>query len=410
MAAAHAPVPTAQNNRVASEMVAASGISPRLWRLYAQAWLICLLFPMLTLVQLRLALAQWLLAGSGLVLFAVCYTALMSVHPLRLQEQARWPPPRALALISGLVALVLAQSFAYGSSFLWVLVGVSAMAGVILPPRSAFVVAMLLTLVTLGSAVGLAGGLRGADWPQIIPLVLLVRGLGLDMAGIARLSGALREVHAARGELARMAVVEERLRMARELHDLLGHTLAMVSLKSELAQRLVDHDPARAAQEMREVGQAARRTLREVRLVVAGMQQPQLATELGSARQLLEAAGIACQIERSTAALPAPIDALLAWTVREGVTNIIRHSRAGWCRIQIAHTDGGVSAELANDGAPAREQGSSAEPQGSGLAGLADRIAAQGGQLSANALHGRFRLRVELPVEHRGEAEREALP
>src|SRR5215208_4307173 len=111
------------------------------------------------------------------------------------------------------------------------------------------------------------------------------------MAGLTRLASALREVHAARDELARMAVVEERLRMARDLHDLLGHTLAMITLKSELAQRLVSQDPARAALEMREVEQAARQTLREVRVVVAGPQQPTLQGELEGARQLLEAAG-----------------------------------------------------------------------------------------------------------------------
>lgn len=410
-ATARAPAQTAQSTTSlqASEMVAASGISPRLWRLYAQAWLICLLFPILTLVQLRLSLAQLLLAASGLVVFVACYTAVMSAHPMRLQAQPRWSPPLALALLASLVVVVLIQSLAYASSFLWVLVGVSAMAGVILPPRSAFVVVMILTLVTLGSAVGLAGGLSAADWLHIIPLVLLVRGLGLDMVGLARLSSALHEVHAARGELTRMAVVEERLRMARELHDLLGHTLAMISLKSELAQRLVSNDAMRAAQEMREVEQAARQTLREVRMVVAGAQQPRLGTELDSARQLLEAAGIACQIEHSIEALPPATDAMLGWTAREGVTNIIRHSRASWCRIHIACTDGGVSAEITNDGAPAREQGSLAEPLGTGLAGLADRIAAQGGRLSAEPLNRGFRLRVELPVEHRGRAEREAL-
>jgi two-component system sensor histidine kinase DesK len=392
------------------EAVTVSGISPRLWRLYAQAWLVCLLFPILTLVQLRLSLVQLLLPGSGLLLFVACYTAIMWAHPLRAEAQPRWSPLRASVLLAGLAGLVLIQSLRYGGSFLWVLVGVSAMAGVLLPARSAFVVVMVLTLLTLGSAVGLAGGLGAADWLHIIPLVLLVRGLGLDMAGMARLSSALREVHAARGELARMAVVEERLRMARDLHDLLGHNLAMITLKSELAQRLVNQDPTRAAQEMREVEQAARQTLREVRLVVAGAQQPRLATELDNARQLLGAAGIACMVEPATGALPSTTDAILAWTVREGVTNVIRHSRASWCRIQITATDDGVSAEITNDGAPAHEQERATELTGTGLVGLAGRIATQGGRLSATALNEGFRLWVELPLEHRGSAEREVRP
>jgi two-component system sensor histidine kinase DesK len=266
---------------------------------------------------------------------------------------------------------------------------------------------MLLTLLTLGSAVGLAGGLSAADWLHILPLVLLVRGLGLDMAGLARLSSALRELQAARGELARMAVVEERLRMARDLHDLLGHKLAMISLKSELAQRLIGQDPVRAAQEMREVEQAARQTLREVRMVVAGAQQPRLDTELNNVRQLLEAAGIEYKIEHAIGALPPATDSILAWTMREGVTNVIRHSRAGWCRIQITATGGRVSAEITNDGAPTRGSESAVEPTGTGLVGLADRIATQGGHLSAGALDDGFRLWVDLPIEHRGSAEPE---
>lgn len=403
------PLQSAQRSSATGlqEMVKASGISPRLWRLYAQAWLVCLLFPILTLIQLRPPLLHLLLACAGLAIFVASYTQIMWRHPIHAQTRDRWPARSAYLLLACLIALVLVLGLAYGSAFLWLLVGVSAMAGVLLPPRGAFVIVMALTLITLGSGVALAGGLGVTDWLHLIPLVLLVRGLGLDMAGVVRLASALREVHAAHGELARMAVVEERLRMTRELHDLLGHTLAMITLKSELAQRLVSHDPVRAAQEMCDVERAARQTLREVRMVVAGAQQPGLTSELGNARQLLEAAGVACAIVHTTAALPPATDALLAWTVREAVTNVIRHSRASWCRIQITGTGSDVAAEITNDGAPAPRQNSPAELAGTGLAGLADRIAAQDGRLSANPLNDGFRLWVELPLESRGRVERE---
>lgn len=196
------------------------------------------------------------------------------------------------------------------------------------------------------------------------------------MIGIRRLSSALREVHTARTELARMAVTEERLRMARDLHDLLGHTLSMIILKSELAGHLVEQAPSQAAHEIREIEQVARQTLREVRIAVVGYRQPQLASELDGARQLLEAAGIACHIEQTAEALPADADAVLAWTVREGVTNIVRHGRARHCTIRVTSGAGNVRAEVINDGHRERQQANMLQEAGSGLAGLSERVLA----------------------------------
>jgi two-component system, NarL family, sensor histidine kinase DesK len=388
-------------------MVMASGISPRLWRLYAQAWLICLLFPILTLVQIRPPPPQLLVACTGLAVFVASYSRVMWSHPLRGSPRDRWPFRTAYALLTVLVALVLILSLAYGSAFLWLLIGVSAMAGVLLPPRSAFVTVMVLTLLTLGMSVSMAGGIGATDWLHVVPLILLVRGLGLDMAGMARLASVLREVQMARGELARMAVVEERLRMARDLHDLLGHTLAMITLKSELAARLIHQDPTQAALEMREVEQAARQTLREVRLAVAGYRQPTLQSELEGARQLLEAAGIAYTIERSADTLPVAVDAALAWVVREGVTNVIRHSQARWCRVCITAMPKCVSAEITNDGVRAHRPNGVASPTSTGLTSLAERVAAQDGLLTTGPLpadDGSFQLRVELPIGNTGNA------
>jgi two-component system sensor histidine kinase DesK len=191
--------------------------------------------------------------------------------------------------------------------------------------RSAFVVVVMLTLPPLVITVNTNGGVVGLDWPWLIALMLLVRGLGLDMIGLSLMSSANRELHATREELARLKVEEERLRMARDLHDLLGHTLSLITLKSKLAGRLVEREPARAVQEIEHI---ARQTLREVREAVAGYRQPRLENEVDGARQLLEAAGIACSLEYTACSLPPVTDAALAWTVREGVTNVIRHSRA----------------------------------------------------------------------------------
>ena len=293
---AEGPIQAAEASNGASrheEMVASSGISVRLWRLYAYFWLICLVFPLLALAQTQLPPIQLLLAVAGLLIFVASYAWVMWPHPLSSAGRARAQSRIAPYLLAILTVLVLFLSLVYGSAFLWLFVGVGAIAGITLPARSAFVAVMLLTLLTLFSSVALSGGIAQTDWLHIIPLILLVRGLGLDIVGLARLARALSELHAARRELAHLAVIEERLRLARDLHDLLGHTLSLITLKSELAGRLVESAPTRAAEEMREVERVARQTLREVREAVAGYRQPQLASELDGARQLLEAAGIA---------------------------------------------------------------------------------------------------------------------
>jgi two-component system, NarL family, sensor histidine kinase DesK len=387
------------------EMVVASGISLRLWRLYAQAWLVCLVFPLLALLQLRLALAQLVLVLIGLLIFVTSYTWVMWAHPVRSVGRRAAQFRHYLLLLGGLTALVLWLSITYDSAFLWLFVGVSAIAGVTFPSRSGFAAVMVLTLLTLFVSVGISGSIPAADWLHILPLVLLVRGLGLDMIGIARLSSALREVHAARAELARMAVTKERQRLARDLHDLLGHTLSLIILKSELAGRLVEQEPSQAAQEIREIEQVARQSLREVRVAVAGYRQPRLASELDGARQLLEAAGVTCHIEDAAGALPPAAEAVLAWTVREGVTNVIRHGRAHHCTIRVTGGAGNVRVEVINDGDHGRQQANTLHEAGSGLAGLTERVRAYGGAIEAGSLQttdtGGFRLLVDLPLPNR---------
>ena len=186
------------------------------------------------------------------------------------------------------------------------------------------------------------------------------------------------------------------------MHDLLGHTLSLIALKGELAGRLIAQEPARAAQEIHEVERVARQSLREVREAVAGYRQPALHSELEGARQLLEGAGIACTLEQTAGALSPKSDAALAWTVREGVTNVIRHSRARNCAIRVNGANGRVRVELINDGYSEAEPDRARGTGGCGLCGLRERVAALGGQLEsgpalANGQPG-FRLFVEIPA------------
>ena len=222
-----------------------------------------------------------------------------------------------------------------------------------------------------------------------------------DRLGIVHLSRAIRELHTTRKELARLKVEEERQRLSRDLHDLLGQTLSMITLKSELARLLIGEDQERCAHELSEIERVARKSLRDVREAVAGYRQPRLESELEGARQLLEAAGIEVQIEALGKALTPTVDIALGWTVRESVTNVIRHSRAQHCLIRLTQENGTVRGEVLNDGGQ-RERVESTTRRGLGLAGLQERVSALGGQMEAGPcmLAGKasFRVRVELPL------------
>jgi len=389
------------------EIITASGISVRLWRLYAYFWLVCLAFPILSLTQTLPLGSHLLVAASGLAIFTAIYFRVMWPHPLNEQARTRFKFRTSLSLIAWLTVLVLFLSIIYGCTFLWLFIGVSAIAGRILSFRNASIAVMVLTLLTLGVGIGTGAGIAFANWMMIIPLVLLVRGLGLDMIGFMRLSDALQELHSARNVLARQAVTEERLRMARDLHDLLGHTLSLITLKTELAGRLLDKNPQAATQKIHEVEHVARQALREVREAVSGYRQQTLRGELDGARQILEAAGIICTIEDEALTLSPKADILLAWVVREGVTNVIRHSRAGHCLIRITSTNDHARAEVSNDGYPQEEH--SKLRMGSGLSGLAERVTAGGGRIEAGAFPTPdgtgFRLKVEIPLKSSSTAE-----
>ncbi|MER5930346.1 histidine kinase [Streptomyces sp. NPDC002054] len=198
---------------------------------------------------------------------------------------------------------------------------------------------------------------------------------------------------------ARLAVAEERLRFGRDLHDVMGRNLAVIALKSELAVQLARRGRPEAVDQMVEVQRIAQESQREVRDVVRGYREADLAVELDGARGVLRAAGIDCRVElRDRRELPAPVQSALGWVVREGTTNVLRHGDARSCVIRLAPEGdgGGLALVIENDGVPAEPAGR----PGSGLAGLRERLAALGGTLEAGTVAGgRFRLRAGIPEE-----------
>jgi two-component system, NarL family, sensor histidine kinase DesK len=212
--------------------------------------------------------------------------------------------------------------------------------------------------------------------------------------GAARLVRVLDELEAARTELAELAVGRERLRVSRDLHDLLGQSLSAVSLKGDLAIRLLRSNPPAARTEIASLTEVARDTLRGVRAVTSDEHAVSLRTEIEGAAALLSAAGIDARIDLDLSDLEVPVERVLAWAVREGVTNVLRHSQAGTCSITAGRWDGHVRLEIVNDGARA------ATGEGSGLAGLTERATALSGSASAGPLgDGRFKLLLEIPEE-----------
>jgi two-component system sensor histidine kinase DesK len=226
-------------------------------------------------------------------------------------------------------------------------------------------------------------------------LVGLVIG-ALGLYGAARLVRVLDDLHATRAALAELAVGRERLRVSRDLHDLLGQSLSAVSLKGDLAVRLLRDDPPAARAEIEGLTGVARDALRGVRAVTRDEHAVSVSTEAGEAAALLSAAGIDARIDLDLPGLVPEVENVLAWAVREGVTNVLRHSEAGTCSITAGRRGGAVWLQVVNDGArtPAGD--------GTGLVGLAGRARALSGSASAERTpDGRFKLLVEVPEEGR---------
>lgn len=309
--------------------------------------------------------------------------------------------PSWLPLV-GLTALAAAQTLGNGADWLTLLIFVSASAGARLSARPAAAAVGVLALLTVA-----LGWLSHARASLVGPTLVLVVFVGVTVISLVQVVATNRALRAARAEIARLAVAEERLRFARDLHDLLGHNLSHIALKSEVAEALVPAAPQQAIVAMREVGSVARTALQEVRATVSGYRQPTVASELRGAAEMLAAAGVAYRCEGGDVALPPSIEAVLAWTIREGVTNVIRHSHATHCTVRLCQEEDGVRVDIVNDGGEVVDRAlpaASHHGSGNGLAGVRERVAAVGGRCVAGpGPAGGFRLTVTLPLTTRAD-------
>ncbi|WP_371616684.1 sensor histidine kinase [Streptomyces sp. NBC_00454] len=314
-----------------------------------------------------------------LAAFTVAVTAAACLAVLAVRATVRpVDPPLAPTLLVGMTSfasgtLVLClrevRQMRYVAPATAVLVGVAALAfGIPAGEATGYAVAVLVGGAFLSAACGFSGWLLGAVY----------------------------ELDRARELQAQLAVAEERLRFGRDLHDVMGRNLAVIALKSELAVQLARRERPEAVDQMIEVQRIARESQKEVRDVVRGYREADLAVELEGARGVLHAAGMDCRVEFTAGRdLPAEAQSALGWVVREATTNVLRHGDARSCVIRLtAAPSGALTLVVENDGAPKVPAG----PPGSGLAGLRERLAVLDGTLEAGPVEGgRFRVRAEIP-------------
>lgn len=204
------------------------------------------------------------------------------------------------------------------------------------------------------------------------------------------------EIDRSRAVTAQLAIAEERLRFARDLHDALGRNLSLMAVQSELAAALATRGDAKAAEQMLDVRRIAHDSLREMRAVVSGYRSTDLASELAGAQSVLRSAGVSCRVIGDGSALSSDTQAALGWVVREATTNVIRHSTATNCKIELDVSPGATVLRMENDGVSAAPVGG--RRHGTGLVGLRERLFQVGGTLTVEEPPGRFVLVAQLPV------------
>src|SRR3954447_8993861 len=317
-------------------------VVPRRGKAVMLSSLLFVLAPAIDLVQH--ADTPQMLAGLALLAgFVALYTVVMLGFAIDCDED------QDLRGVAGLVVLSIALTAVGGTDWSGQWCFVAAATGLRIERRYA-----LPALPVLGAAAALTEGLANSwDAGAMVSLFIVTIGVGMLTGGFRRLRVVNIELGRARGEIARLAVADERLRFARDLHDLLGHSLSVVALKSELAGKLLPDHPEQAAAQVADIEAVTRRALAEVREAVSGSRRPVLADELEGARAALTGAGVEVDVDAPALELPADAEAVLAWAVREGATNALRQAGARHVRIAVRAGAGRAHVEVVDDGAGA---------------------------------------------------------
>jgi two-component system sensor histidine kinase DesK len=327
-------------------------------------------------------------AGATVMEWAVTLASIAVFLPLYVAQFSGALRPRRAVLLNVAMAVLGFAVLPLNPGANTYVIFAAAGAPFALPPRAA-----ALFLSALIVATGVEMFVLPLDYRYWvgIPTMLLVGTVGGSQIYQAELMRQQATLRRAREDVEEMAKLAERERIARDLHDLLGHTLSVITLKSELASKLADTDPARAVEEIRDVERVSREALSEVRRAVEGYQQHGLQGQLQGAARALTAAGVHLETQIAPVALPARHETVLALALREAVTNVLRHSASTRCLVRLDADARTIALTVEDDGrgGPALE--------GSGLAGMLSRVAELGGRVEIDARDG-TRVMVTLPA------------
>lgn len=327
-------------------------------------------------------------AAAGMAVYLVLYLYCVTVGFGNMRQS---PAPRHWLALIVFAALGLSLAAAYaGQSSGWLILSlyVGAAGAALIQPPLAFVWVVGATAAEVLLAL-LHHVPAGDIWSNAFSTFM---GCVLVLV-VKQLLGYIHQLRAAQAELAHAAVAEERLRFSRDLHELLGHTLTLIVVKAQVVRRLAEQEPAAAAAAAVDIEQIGRQALSEVREAVTGYRERAFATELDGARTAMTDAGIEVSVDTVGTPLPPIADAVFGWAVREGATNVIRHSGARHCAIVVRREGDRATLEIRDDGRGGKPSGT-----GNGLRGLRERLAAAGGTLSAApAPGGGFNLIATVP-------------
>jgi two-component system, NarL family, sensor histidine kinase DesK len=358
--------------------------------MWTAIWLAYLGAPVSDLLHGGHAVGVQVLGWIGLVAFVVWYMLLL----FRTGRGDRTD------VVLGSLAVLAAQStvlaLTLGREWLVLFVYVSIASGAALPPRLARWTIPGASALLTALALAVPGGtsfIAGLLLPALLG--------GFAMTGVRELIRTTVALREARATVAQLAANEERLRLARDLHDLLGHSLSLITLKSELAGRMLPGRPEEAAQQVADIEQVSRQALVDVREAVTGYRRPRLAAELAGAKVALSAAGVVAELpdEPDLTGVPEESEAALAWALREAVTNVVRHSGARRCVVELLdrQTLDGATLELSVEDNGSGGPGP-ANAAGNGLTGLTERLEKAGGALEAGRFRQGFRLVARVPA------------
>lgn len=318
--------------------------------------------------------AGWTLFISGTIVLAALYF------------RSYWVRGRELILVTIATAAMAVAFWPISLGAASMFIFAAGMIGYHEPTRQAVIGVALLAIAALVEGWFLGRDWFSTSWPVVF--TIMIGAINIHFSQVSRSNTRLR---LAQDEIEHLAKVAERERIARDLHDLLGHTLSLIVLKSELAVKLSDRDPERAREEIRDVERISREALAEVRAAVAGYRSGGLDSETQHARAALASAGVAFECELPRKPLPPSHEAVLSLALREAVTNIVRHAGAKKCKVRVSVTDERCVMTIADDGRGGDD------PFGSGLSGMRERVEVLGGAMTRDGRSGTT-LTVMLPL------------